>query len=94
MRDRYTWNKSRDAMSSSVGLEFPLPYCGSFESRVAFDWGLKVMLMYLQGVMQASAIEAYRSLKHSQGNGNGATLQSLKELVKRDADRSAQQAAS
>ena len=44
--------------------------------------------------MQASAIEAYRSLKRSQGNGNGATLESLKELVKRDADRSAQQAAS
>ncbi|KAK9908843.1 hypothetical protein WJX75_003642 [Coccomyxa subellipsoidea] len=54
----------------------------------------KVSQQAAQGVMQASAIEAYRSLKHSQGNGNGATLQSLKELVKRDADRSAQQAAS
>ena len=41
--------------------------------------------------MQASAIEAYRSLKRP---GNVATLQSLKALVKEGAEKSAQQAAS
>ncbi len=44
-----------------------------------------------QGAMQASAIEAYRSLKRP---ANGATLQSLKALVKEGAEKSAQQAAS
>jgi len=36
--------------------------------------------------MQATAIEAYRSLKRQDG-GKGATLQSLKEIVKQDARR-------
>lgn len=46
----------------------------------------------MQANLQASVIEAYRGMKRTDasGNGKGATLQSLKELVKKDAERQAQ----